>query len=133
MAGRVKNLKDGGPLASVSLQNQAAAIGSTLLWTPAITGMYRVNGYLICRTSATGGASVGVNIAYTDSVQAQTDSPFINSPAAASTLSLATTGTNGWFTMEFYATSGVAINWSTTFSAGAGAPAYDIFLRLESI
>ena len=133
MAGRIKNLNGGGPLASVSLTNQLAAIGSTLLWTPAITGMYRVNGYLVCRTSATGGASVGVSIAYTDSVQAQTDSPNINQPAQGATLSLATTGTNGWFTMEFYATSGNAINWSTTFSAGAGAPAYDIFLRLESV
>ena len=116
---------------AVSLTNQTTTLGPTAIFTPPAPGMYRLCGYAVCRTAGSGGASLAMTISYTDSVQAQNDTPEFNTPGQSANLNLTTIGNNGWFTMEFFSTA-AAISYTATLN-NTGAPAYDLYLRLEAL
>lgn len=121
---------------------QTAAIGATTIFTPAVTGLYRICAYLQVTTPGTvssilGGAT-GVVVTYNDGDGnvAQTDTMGLISPAGTvvTTLNTNTTTTNLEGDITIYAKSGVAIQYAIGYtSVGATPMAYAAHLSIEPL
>lgn len=129
-------------VASVDLATQAAAITATTLFTPVITGFYRISVYLqITRAASTSsvlGGAGGVVLTYNDGDGnvAQTDTVSLMNAAGAIAISSATntTATNLNGTVVIYAKAGVAIQYAIGYtSVGVTSMQYSAHLRVEAI
>lgn len=107
---------------AVEATGQAGSIGSTTLFTTPAKGVYRLTVYMICSNSSAV-ATVQTNLAWTDSIQAQTAIP-------GGTLSLATVGNYLQATFVFETAASTNINYSTTL---AGGGKYSVYLQLERL
>ena len=110
-------------LMSVSATGQSDDIATTTIYTPSITGYFRVNVYMICTTAGTG--TLSCTIGWTDSVEAKTISP-------ASTVDLSSTA-NGSTGMSFIVAGNSAITYATAIAGKAGSPAYSLYIVLEQL
>ena len=121
---------------------KTAAIAATTLFTPAVTGMYRISIYLqvttAASTSSTLGGATGVVITYNDGDGnvAQSVTAALHTTAGAvainSTGNTTTTNLNG--TMVINARTGVAIQYAVGYtSVGATAMVYAAHLRCEPV
>ena len=114
----------GSGITSVKLTAQPSAIGTTTLFTPTSTGVFRVSVYIV-DTAAGSAGTVSATIGWTDDEQAQTIS--------TSTVPLATLGAFTQSTFFIEATSGNAITYSTAFAGAIGSPMYSLYVTVERL
>lgn len=108
---------------SVALTGQTAAIGTTTLYTPAASGVYRVSVYMVCTTTGTG--TLSCTIAWSDDKQGQSSSP-------AGNIDLSVSGQASSGTL-FIRSTATAITYATAIAGLAGSPQYAIFITLERL
>lgn len=107
-------------LGAVNLTGQTGAIGSTTIFTPAASGLYRATYYVVVTGTGTS-VNLVLNILSTDDAAARTQ--------AASTVSCAATNfTQGVFTVRAFSTN--PIQYNTTI---AGTCTYSLFVALERL
>jgi len=120
---------------------QTAAVTATTLFTPAVTGMYRVSVYLQITTAASvssvlGGAT-GVVLTYNDGDGnvAQSDTLALQSPSGTivNFLNTNTTATNLAGDVVINAKAGVAIQFAIGYTSTGTAMQYAYHLRCEPI
>ncbi len=129
----------GSPIvAAVDLTAQSAAKATTLLFTPVITGLYRVS--INLKLTATGTSPVvgPVTITYTDGVDsvAQSIVMLLHSVTGAvvtTTVNNTTTTSNVNGSLVIYAKTGVAINYAIAESGTIGAGRWAAHLRCEAM
>lgn len=112
-------------VANIALTGRTANIGTTTLFTPPATGVYRVSVYLFDSVADATAGTVSATITYTDNSQAQS--------LSTSSIILATLGASTNSTFFFEATSGNAISYSTTHTGIFGAAAYDLYITCERL
>lgn len=129
-------------LATVDLTAQGAAVGSTTIYTPAATGMFRVSIYLqvtrAATTSSVLGGATGVVVTYNDGDGnvAQSDTAALATTAGAIAITSAgnTTATNLTGSMVIYARTGVAIQYAIGYtSVGLTSMQYAAHLKIEAL
>lgn len=121
----------------VDLTAQVAAISATTLYTPLITGLFRISAYLKITTTGTSPVLGPVTITYTDGTDsvAQSNVMQLSTQAGAS----ATTNSGNTTTstlngeMIINALTGVAIQYAVALTGTVGAGAYEVHLKCESI
>jgi hypothetical protein len=106
-------------VAAANLTGQTAAIGSTTLFTPAASGLYRATYYIVVTTTGTS-VNLVLNLLSTDDAAARTQ-------AAATVSCAATNFTSGVFTIRSTA---AAIQYNTTMT---GTCTYAVFVALERL
>ncbi len=107
----------------VSLTAQTAAIETTTIYTPTISGEFRVSVYMICTTAGTG--TLSFTLGWTDEVSAKT-----LAPVSDVNLNSTTNGSTG--TAFIHAVSG-AITYATAIAGLAGNPQYSLYIVLEQL
>jgi hypothetical protein len=110
---------------AVNLTAQAAAIGSTTLFTPASDGMYRINVYASCTTSAVGDGTIAPTIGWKDDTTTQS--------LAASPLLLTTQGSYSTLDVVVKCKSGNAITYLTTLVGAQTTSQYSLYVNVENI
>ena len=133
----------GSPIvAAINLTGQTAAKTATLLFTPSVTGFFRIHCALKVTTAATTsctlGGSTGVVITYTDGdgsvAMSQTMALQTTAGAVAINSSTNTTANQLNGTMVVFAKTGVAINYAIGYtSSGATVMQYSAHLRCEAM
>ena len=111
-------------LAAVDSTGLTSSVGTTNFsgtGAGTVAGMYTVQGFIDVTTAGSAG-TVSCTIGYT------TDSGTDTQTSA--TISLATLGTNGSFTISLYSAAGDAISYATTVASVIGSPVYTLHLRL---
>lgn len=111
-------------VATVSLTGQAGNIGTTTLYTPAASGIYKISVYHLCTTAGSAG-TLATTIGWTDDVQAQTVKP-----AGDINLNGAGNAAAGISPIRSTAT---AITYSAAIAGGAGSPQYALFIVVERL
>jgi len=101
---------------------QTASIAATTVYTTTHTGLYRMSGYAVF-TAVTTPGNLTLSAKYTDPQQAQTNN-FDNAVAYAAA------GSFVQGECVFYATSGSAIQFSTTLT---GVGTYNVYIRVEGL
>lgn len=96
-------------------------VGPVTVFTPTVTGLYRISIYTVASTGV-GGSTVQWTIGYTDVTGANT--------TVGSSISTATTGLHAGETFVIEAVSGVAI---TITSSTASSPRYKYYPRVEAL
>lgn len=110
--------------AKVALTEQAASIGTTVLQTPAVNGLYRLSYYLeIIATDPTG--TITLTLGWTDDNGAQTLD-------VVNALSLAATGYAQGQVVEFAKTTG-NITYAVTLAGLTGSPQFNLYVLLERL
>ena len=107
----------------VSLTGQAAAIGVTTIYTPAIAGEFRVSVYIICTNAGTGDLSF--ELGWADEVGAKTLAPVAN-------VDLSSTANGSTGSAFLHAVAG-AITFETAIAGLAGSPTYELVIVLEQL
>ena len=132
-------------LATVDLTTQAAAISATALYTPAVSGMFRISVVLqvtrAATTSSILGGTTGVVLTYTepDGSVAQTVTVEM-SGQNGNTITTATGNTGNSTTTQskgdadIYAKTGVAINYAVGYtSVGGTTMQFSVHIKLEAL
>jgi hypothetical protein len=127
-------------VAEVNATAQAAAIGTTTLYTPPSTGFYRISVYLQTTTAATSSSTMGpTTLGYNDGDGNVAQSNIIPQSGtggafgAAGTTANSTTGKQQG-SYVFYARTGVAITYAIGYaSSGATAMQYAYHVKLERL
>jgi hypothetical protein len=113
-----------GVVAKTSLTAQAAAIGATTLYTPSVTGTYRISISAYMTTAASAGTlNVGTNFFSTGTM-----SSLATGTTAATTIGAVSQGT--W---TFHATSGTAIQYFVNNNSMTGTYAYGADVVVERL
>ena len=110
-------------IAVADLTGQAAAIGATTLFTPIVTGLYRIRAYGVCTTAGAG--IVSTVLTWTDDAQAQQ----MNVLGDFSLVGL------GFYVQSdsvIRATSGVPVQYTTTIPGLGGGAQYALFIHAET-
>jgi hypothetical protein len=109
----------------LSLTGQTAAIGTTGLFTPYVSGIYRVSYYMTMTAGGTAG-TLQLFVNYNDGFTLKSDaSGSINANGSAPL------STNGVFVMQ--AAAGVQLSFNVNFTGVTGAPVYALYLVAERI
>lgn len=111
-------------LATVQLTAQAGNIGTTTIYTPSGSGLFRISVYQICSTAGAAG-TLSTVIGWTDASSAKSTSP-------AADIALTSTN-NGSTGMTFLASGASAITYASTITGGSGSPAYNLYIVLEAL
>lgn len=105
---------------SVSLTGQTAVITSTALFTPTVSGVFRV---------AVDGVVTTVGTAGTLAISLQSNNGVANFTQTTATASLTALGAETSTEFTFYAAAGQAVNYSTALAGATGTPAYALRIR----
>lgn len=127
---------------SVDLTGQTTALGPTTLFTPTVSGLYRISVYEKVMTAATSssslGGAAGTTIAYTDASDSVAQSMVmalqtsLGTTVTTSSGNLPTTKLTG--TIIINAVSGTPITYAIGYtSSGATAMAYELHIKLEAL
>jgi hypothetical protein len=111
-------------IVEANLTAQVAAIPPTTLFTPSVTGLYRVRGYGVCTVMGTG--AVDTTVSWTDDVQVQS-SPLMSSFGLTAT-GLGAAGTD----LVIRCVSGQPVQYSTATPGLGGGAEYDLFIHAEA-
>lgn len=124
--------------AQVNSPGLVAAVTTTTLYTPQITGWYRISAILKITTTGTSPVAGPITITYTDGDGSVAQSQVMSLKSVTGTVvtttvnNSTTTGTvNG--TIDIYALTGVAIQYAIAVSGTFGAGVYSAHLRLEEL
>lgn len=107
----------------LSYTSQTAAIGTTTMLIPTITGEFRISAYMICTTA--GGGTLSFALGWTDEVSGKTLAPISN-------VDLSSTANGSTGIAFIHAVTG-AITFSTSIAGISGSPKYSLFLILEQL
>jgi hypothetical protein len=118
------NLTMTAQVAKAEYTAQAAALSSTVLYTPDTKWTFRVSVYMICTKAGTAG-TLSCTIGWTDAAGAKTVKP-----AADVTLDDIANGSTG---SEFILANASDITFETAITGGSGDPEYDIHILLEQM
>lgn len=113
-------------LATVALETQDAAIGTTAAWTTTTEGLYRVNVYLRITAAAGVSSSVTVTISFTESGVPLT---FVLTAVTGNTTSTVQTAT-----VFLRSDASAPISYSTAYASNpAGAMKYSLTVLVEQV
>jgi hypothetical protein len=129
-------LAAGSPLAVVNLTGQTGSIATTTLFTPTVSGMYRVDFYIAQNggCSLVGTGSIAWSLGYTDDTGTIPQTQISTFPWVVSGQlpnNSFTQGASG--PIDIYAVSGQPIQYSTAYTAcGTGSAAYNIHITIHN-
>lgn len=124
-ANTVKLLMNDATSNAVNLTAQAAAIGSTTIFTPASDGIYRINVYASCTTSAVGDGTIAPTIGWRDDTTTQS--------LALTPLLLTVQGSYTQQSIVAKCKSGNAITYLTTLAGVQTTSQYALYVNVENI
>lgn len=123
---------------SASLTGQTAAIAATTLYTPTLSGMYRISAYLKVTTTGTSPVIGPVTITYTDGGDSVAQSVIMSMQTQAGVAQA--TGNNGNSTtsllagdLVIWAKIGVAVQYAIALTGTVGAAVYEAQLKCRSV
>ncbi|MGA9210460.1 MAG: hypothetical protein WB347_21880, partial [Terriglobales bacterium] len=117
-----------GSVNSLSLTNETAAIAATTLFTPLVSGLFRVNIYMTITGGTCTGGTINPNVTWNDENGAQSLAE-IGGPNTM----LSCSGGYAQGSAVIHAVPGAPIQFLTTFNSVTGSPTYEAFVTMDRL